>query len=157
MPSKQLITQIKELKKYIDSSATRVQKVSNWSIGQQIEHSLKVIIGVSQTTIESNPEDYKANFNFARLMVFMLGRIPRGKGKAPKVVLPSENISSKTELLALADKATAIVKQLDELPPKANFNHLYFGILNLKQTQYFLGIHTNHHLKIIHDIKGKKL
>jgi len=48
--------------------------------------------------------------------------------------------------------AKKTIKDLETLDPKSNFKHPLFGRLNLKQTRFFLIIHTKHHLKIIEDI-----
>ena len=99
----------------------------------------------------SNPKDYKWKFNFVRTYIFVKNEIPRGKAKAPKSVVPEE-IITKDDILLKIEKAKEKIANLKNLPRKANFNHPYFGNLNLKQTIKFLNLHIEHHLKIINDI-----
>jgi hypothetical protein len=77
--------------------------------------------------------------------------IPRGKAQAPKVVIPSEEITvdSLKESLKNTYQAIAYLKDCQE---NQYFMHPFFGQLNKKQTIQFLAIHTQHHLKIVRDI-----
>jgi hypothetical protein len=40
----------------------------------------------------------------------------------------------------------------EKLDKNAHFPHPFFGILNKKETDNFLALHTKHHLMIIKDI-----
>jgi hypothetical protein len=40
----------------------------------------------------------------------------------------------------------------EKLDKNAHFQHPFFGILNKKETDNFLALHTKHHLMIIKDI-----
>ena len=126
-------------------------KVSQKSVGWQLDHTLRVIIGVSKVLATSNPEDYQWKFNKTRFVIFLLNKIPRGKGRAPKQVVNSEEVTI-DELQSLIEKAKEGLQVMENLPEKANFNHPYFGMLNLKQTKRFMKIHTQHHLNIVKDI-----
>jgi hypothetical protein len=114
-------------------------------------HSLKVIAKVIEAVKNSNPKEYQWKFNFFRSLTYTLGFFPRGKGRAPKSVLPEDHIS-----IAMLHKEFITIRklilELETQEPKSNFMHPYFGQLNLKQTKQFLVIHTKHHLKIIDDI-----
>ena len=129
-------------------------QVSERDVSWHVAHCLKVISKIMEAVQNSNPEEYRWKFNFNRSLVGTLGFIPRGKGKAPKSVLPSEHIS----IAILQDECYAVRKSIDELQhldARCHFQHPYFGTLNLKQTKKFLAIHTKHHLKIIDDIISK--
>ena len=88
----------------------------------------------------------------------MLGRfclftryIPRGKGKAPKIVMPTDDIKEEQ----LRDQLSLARKNIDDISSingNATFKHPYFGVLNKKQTIKFVEVHTKHHLKIMRDI-----
>ena len=127
-------------------------KVSNEDISWHIAHSLKVIYNIIKVLQNSNPEDYHWKFNRNRSFVYFFNSIPRGKGKAPKSVLPTEDLTIEflqTEFI----KVRELILELNSLDTKSNFMHPYFGQLNLKQTKKLFLIHTKHHLKIIDDIK----
>lgn len=129
--------------------------ISDTTIGWQISHSLKVINGVVKLVSKSNSSEYKWEFNFARLIVFSLGFIPRKSGRAPKEVVPKKEELTNEELAILFEKVRTRLKPFMKSDANAHFRHLYFGTLNLKQSIRFLEIHTHHHLKIIQDIEKK--
>jgi hypothetical protein len=125
--------------------------ISNSSVGWHIEHSLKVIIQVAQALEKSNPDTYKWQFNTNKFLIFIINRIPRGKAKAPKVVVPEGDVT--TEALTQSfEKVRIATTKFEKLKPNNYFKHPYLGNLNLKSTTKFLSIHTNHHFKIINDI-----
>lgn len=125
--------------------------VSKSTVGWQIEHSLKTIYQITSVVKNSNPQEYQRKFNKSKLFISVLGFIPRGKAKAPKVVLPDENISEESLVLSL-QKVKAALQEWDSFDKNAYFPHPYFGKLNKKSTEWFLNLHTNHHLKIVNDI-----
>ena len=125
--------------------------VSNATVGWQIEHSLKTIYQIALAVKNSSPKEYQWKFNKSKLFISILGFIPRGKAKAPKVVLPDENISEESLLLSLQKVKTAL-QEWDSFDKNACFPHPFFGNLNKKSTEWFLKLHTNHHLKIVNDI-----
>jgi len=148
-----LTEEIVELEKMIAHSEFCATQVSAKSIDWHIDHSLKVIIKISNALKNSDPLTFQWKFNLVRYIVFLTKYIPRGKGKAPKVVLPPNKIL-KEDLLLQIDKTYQNLNEFENLPANSNFKHPYFGLLNLKMTKKFLKIHTNHHLKIIRDIKA---
>jgi hypothetical protein len=125
--------------------------VSASSVGWHIEHALLVITQIIQQVGKSDPQAYKWKFSLPRILVFTMGKIPRGKAQAPKSVLPGEG----KDVGALRLQAAATKTKLDEinqLQPKQFFQHPFFGPLHLKHTRRMLYIHTHHHLRIIEDI-----
>lgn len=146
-----LIQQLAQIEAYIPNHELTEKKVSKSSIGWHLSHVLMVINGVCGILAKTKPENYKRNFNIKRTIIFPLGYMPRGMGKAPKVVVPTQTITAEDlkEKLKFARNQVEVAKQL---PEKAYFTHHIFGMLNKKQTLRFLAIHTNHHLKIVRDI-----
>ncbi len=126
-------------------------KVSYEDVSWHIAHSLKVIYNIIKVLQNSNPEEYRWKFNRNRSFVYFLNSIPRGKGKAPKSVVPTEDLTLEF-LQSEFKKVRELIPELDNLEANSNFTHPYFGQLNLKQTKKLFLIHTNHHLKIIEDI-----
>lgn len=143
--------QLNKIKDYIAYRDCLAENISRVDVAWHLDHSLKVINQIVQTIQNSNPEEFKKDFNMSRKLVFAAGRFPRGRGRAPKSVMPPDVIST-DEILQQLDNATSDLKSLDTLDKNAHFKHGIFGMLDLHLTVRFLEIHTNHHLAIIRDI-----
>jgi hypothetical protein len=98
----------------------------------------------------SNPANYAPKHTFVKWLILLTKKIPRGKVRAPKYVVP-ETIS-KEELEEALDRASLSVLNLLNQSPKQYFTHPMFGDINTKLAARFLWIHTEHHLKIARDI-----
>lgn len=126
--------------------------VSSGSVGWHIAHSLKTIDQIVTACKHSNPSEYQWHFNFKRFLIMSVAKkIPRGKAKAPKIVRPEGDISPKTLRLSL-EKVRENIMDWKSLDKNAHFPHPFFGILNKKETEKFLILHTRHHKMIINDI-----
>ena len=146
-----LLPLLHQLESHISNFEKTNPNVSNSTIGWQIDHCLLVInVIIGQLEI-SAPSKYQPKWTFPKFMVFTTGKIPRGKAKAPKVVIPTQ-VATQEELFAKLAAAKNNVLKLDSFSENQFFNHPYFKDLNVKQTEKFLVIHTKHHLKIIEDI-----
>jgi hypothetical protein len=132
---------------HIDQINTAVSVVN---VGWHIEHSSLVIIKIIETVSKSDPKKYKWKFNIKRSFVFFLEKFPRGKAKAPDIVIPKQ--TEKTDFPALLIKTKEAIKKLDQVDHNQYFLHHVFGDLNKKNTFIMLDIHTKHHLQIIKDI-----
>ena len=149
---------ITKLEKLIQLLETKIQvfdkfnqEVSQSNVAWHIEHSLLTINGITDFLVQSNPNNYKWKFKFIRIVVMTMKKIPRGRGKSPKVVQPKDNLSKEhllNHLLLTKNK----IKELEHLSKDNYFEHPFFGKLKSKQTLDFLEIHTKHHLEIIEDI-----
>lgn len=146
-----LKNELDEIAQLIDQGDKKNNNISKKGVFWHLDHSLIIIINVSKMLKKSDPLGYKSTFNFTRTLIFILNFFPRGKGKAPKAVHPTDDIT-KEELLKQFEEAKQQINSIKHLPAKSNFIHPLFGMLNLKQTLKFLKIHTNHHLKICRDI-----
>jgi hypothetical protein len=135
----------------IDFEKTNVA-VSQSSIGWHIDHSLIVINSIVAQLKNSNPQEYKWKFNWKRTYIQTINKFPRGKGKAPKAVQPTET-SSIEVLNSKLEIANKSIIELENLESNNFFMHPYFGNLNLKTSIWLLELHTKHHLEIIKDIK----
>jgi hypothetical protein len=146
-----LKTLVNQLESHIvDFEKTNVA-ISQSSIGWHIDHSLMVINGIIDQLKKSSPEQYKWRLNWNRIFIQSVNKIPRGKAKAPKVVQPIEPATADL-LISKLEIAKKSLVDLETLNVNSYFTHPYFGDLNLKNTLWFLNLHTNHHLKIIKDI-----
>ena len=146
-----LLNLVDELALQIPNATTLNTNVSVGDIGWHVEHSCLVIIKITETVKQSDPKKFHSKFNFKKVVVFLLGKIPRGRAKAPEMVMPIENItiSHLEKSIILAKDA---IQELHGCEKNNYFNHPFFGNLNTPATINFLGIHTNHHLSIIKDI-----
>jgi hypothetical protein len=151
---KKLSNLLSEIESKFEFRNSKNEIVSKSDVAWHLDHVLKVINGISITLKKSNPEDYKSSFNFKRSLVLFIGKIPRGKAKSPETVMSSGEISL-NDLKSQLENSKISVLELQKRDPKSNFQHPYFGQLNLQQTLRFLEIHTKHHLKIVDDILKK--
>ena len=143
---------VSQLESKITQFETSNLTVSNGSVGWHIEHSLKTIDQIVTACKNSNPANYQWHFNFKRFLIMSIAKkIPRGKARAPKIVRPEGDINRET-LAASISKVRENLIGWKALDKNANFPHPFFGILNKKETEKFLVLHTKHHKMIIDDI-----
>lgn len=143
---------ISQLESKISQFGTTNLTVSGGGVGWHIEHSLKTIDQIVTACKNSNPSDYQWHFNFKRFLIISIAKkIPRGKARAPKIVRPEGDISLETLVLSL-EKVKENLKNWESLDKNAHFPHPFFGVLNKKETENFLVLHTKHHLMIVNDI-----
>lgn len=143
--------EIKQLEDYIKQTDMINTSVSSKSVGWHIDHSLKVIISICQTLHKSDPANYQWTLNLKRSFFLFIGVFPRGKAKAPKAVMATEEITLK-DIKDQLQTAKSLLSSLDQLPENCFFIHPLFGQINRPQTPTFLKMHTYHHIKIIRDI-----
>ena len=146
-----LLPLLHQLENHISNLDKTNFKVSNSTVGWQIDHCLLVINGIIEQLEISNPNEFQPKWNFPKFMVFTMGKIPRGKAKAPKVVIPTR-VATQEDLKAKLELAKNNILKLNSFSENLFFKHPFFNHLNVKQTKKFLVIHTKHHLKIIEDI-----
>lgn len=146
-----LLKLVKELEEHVPNYAELQPAISAANVGWHVEHCLMVFVRIITAMETSDPALYKSTFNIKKMLVYTLNKIPRGRAKAPKIVQPTGEIMP-DKLMRNIEAATLKIKALANLQKHHHFDHPYFGKLNLKETNKFLAIHTNHHLKIINDI-----
>lgn len=146
-----LLTLINRLESKIPELDKKNESVSQNGVGWHIQHSILVVQRIISAVEGSNPASYTRTFNFSRTLVFTLNKIPRGRGKAPKSVVPT-GIFTAESLFTEVQQLKIRINVLDTLNSNQYFEHPYFGKLNLKATRKFLEIHTLHHLAIMDDI-----
>ena len=147
---KSLEPSLEKLYSYIPEADMLNSAVSTVNVGWHIEHSLLVISKIIETVVNSDPAKYEWKFDFKRSFVFFLGKFPRGKAKAPEVVIPVQN--GQLDFDALFRSTRTAITQLQNAQKNQFFIHPIFGKLNKKDTFTMLDIHTKHHLLIIQDI-----
>lgn len=129
------------------------ERVSKVSVGWQLEHTMLVINNVVEALEKSNPKDYRFKNTPIRFFIMVIGKIPRGKARAPKGVRPPEEVIRTTESLSTQLELTKLsIQKLPNMDKNQFFAHPYFGNMKRNAAIKFLGIHSNHHLKIIKDV-----
>jgi hypothetical protein len=140
--------------------AVREGRISAWSVGDHLEHMLRVgrsVLGmVDKLRAEPRPGPAPGIRPVGRL-ILLVGFIPRGRARAIKSVVPQglSRESLQTDLAALHARLAAIEpEQLSVLETaEGRMPHPVFGSLDARQWLRFLEIHQHHHLKIILDIE----
>lgn len=135
--------------------ALRAERVSQWSIGLQVDHILNVL-EVGQKVFEASQPRLPRGVNLTGRIVLAVGWFPRGVAQSPKRVLPAERTPAN-----LAERSAHLRRVYCETPlsaaifrdPTPVFPHPFFGGLSAAQGIHFLGIHTHHHLKIVAEIR----
>ena len=140
---------------YFETQASHFSKtnstVSATSVGWHIIHSCLVINSITNALLKSDPNNFIKKFSFKAFMVLLLNKFPRGRADAPSFTKPIFEINANSVLQNIAESR----KNLELLltgDKNQYFTHPIFGELNLNNTIKFLGVHTNHHAKIIKDI-----
>jgi hypothetical protein len=141
---------VDELASYIPQLEARNENVSASTVGWQIEHSLLVISSVIEGVKRSDPAQFKWSFRPFKYLIFWTGKIPRGKSKAPKFVVPDTFTAESLQLHI--DKCHIKITELESLSAGHYFSHPYFGDTKKKDVIPFLIMHTEHHAKIIREI-----
>lgn len=147
-PLPALINELENKLPFIEKKNTAISQVT---VGWHLEHSLLALIKMISAVEHSDPANYKWAFNLKRTIVLMLGKIPRGKAKAPDSVRPGEEIN-KTAITALLEKAKQKIVMFEKLTGDKYFTHPVFGDIRLKQSRRVIAIHTYHHIRIMNDI-----
>jgi hypothetical protein len=145
-----LLNYVKELESKIPNQEDYNPEISKSNVGWHIEHILLTNKMILEAVEKSNPADYTWSFKLPRIVVFTMNKIPRGRAKAPKVVVPKTY--DEQTLLEHLKIVTLKIQGLENMSSDKYFDHPYFGNLRLNKTIKFLEIHTKHHLEIINDI-----
>ncbi len=143
--------QLAELESYIPQLEKTNPKVTHSNVGWQVDHALRVIRGVAKQLEDSNPSEFKSKFSFPKFFVMLTKHIPRGKARVPKSVR-NENPITEESIREFLEKTKLQVDKIEDLNKNTYFPHPIFGHMNKKEAIRFIGIHTEHHLKIIRDM-----
>jgi hypothetical protein len=139
--------------------ATRVERVSRWSVAQQLEHMAIVdrgVLGVLDRALAEPARDAARRPLLVGRLLLALGWIPRGVGKAPERSQP-QNV----EPAALRELWRATIVGFEALAPRldalaasrARARHPRFGWLDAGLWLRFAAVHHHHHTKIVRDIE----
>ncbi len=148
---KNIKIQLQKIESLIPKINVKNETISKASVGWHLEHSLLILNSSLKGLTMSNPTDYHPKFSFKKFVFLNFGLIPRGKIKAPKQFFPLETPTEES-VLKLVNLAKERLAMTENLPEKSFITHPFLGDFDKKTTWKFLGLHTNHHLKIIDDI-----
>lgn len=146
-----LSAQLDEMEQKIPFSGSIAPAVSKVPVSWHLAHNLKVINSILKGLEISEPASFRRSFSWKKELVYLFGKMPRGKARAPKRVLPEANVSAE-ELQKEIREIRRRLTLIKDLPKNAFFEHPYFGHISRDETPKFLVIHTEHHLKIMRDI-----
>jgi hypothetical protein len=156
-PLARVVGALERLDEWIDRPdlALRRETISAWSLGEQIDHVLKVAATMLGRLAEDGKEP-KTPISLDGRAVLLLGWIPRGVGKAPEatrgMLVPAAELrAALAQVRELAARLDADDARLTHR--RRTVRHPRFGGLTPAQALRFLEIHTRHHLKILRDIE----
>ncbi|MCC5874652.1 MAG: DinB family protein [Candidatus Sumerlaeia bacterium] len=144
------------------------EEVSLWSPAQHVEHMALVNIA-SFHGVRALIEDDDKNADILRrgrprfvvIPMFLLGFIPRGKGKAPEVYFPAPDVDREAVRKNIAESRSGmswVAQNIHHLGvARGRLAHPILGALNARQWLRFIRIHTTHHLRIIDEIDAARL
>lgn len=146
------LAQLTQLEGFIKLHQNLNESISGETIGWHIAHSCQVINTITNAIVNSDPSKAKPTFSALYYLIMLTNHIPRGKVKAPNIVIPKKTLS-KEEIIEEIEIAKANLQTLASTQKNKYFTHPIFGDLNVSKTLRFFTVHTNHHLKIIRDIQ----
>ncbi len=150
----------------MDDPATatkRAPEVSAWSVADHLEHialaETAILDRLEAATLETEADegrdDKTRGLNWIGRIALTLGRIPRGRGKAPAPFVPMD-----VDPASVADRYADIERRLEKLSAhlgtlassRRRTRHPVFGHLRPAQWLRFLDVHHRHHARIVEDI-----
>ena len=133
------------------------ERISLWNTEQQLEHATQVLARVLTKLTNETTEPFESPLKpIAKLMLF-LGHIPRGRAQAPDYVRPHKRPPG--EILELIESTKQLLTEIQvgkRQLTSAGFHHGLLGYFNQKQWLRFLIVHTDHHLRIVRDIRKRR-
>ena len=146
--------QFDELYRLSEVAPRRVERISNWSVGQHLNHLMKADRSIFEFFPNPDEGPLRAVTPVGRIVLWS-GWIPRGKGKAPVATQPDDPAID--ALIAEVETVQSLFSHSIEPPeallePRAIAKHPVFGGLNRAQWLRFVAVHHHHHAKIIRDV-----
>ena len=146
-----LLKLVSKLETHISDFSKINHEISEVNIGWHIVHSCLVITSVTKSIVKSDPSNFKKKFSFKAFYVLLFKKFPRGKAKAPSFTQPQQELTE-VYIKEIIQEARLSLDSLFKAQKNQYFTHPIFGDLQLRKAIKFLGVHTNHHEKIIRDI-----
>ena len=141
----------------------REEEISAWSVGQQLQHLARADHGIGIGLLGLLEDPSKGEPIGPRLLgrlILLVGRIPRGRGRAPKSTSPEPEPAVETLRREVEQARTALLRcgerAEDLLALDRTIPHPYFGGLGTLRWIRFVEIHQEHHLRIVREIRGAR-
>ncbi|WP_448702142.1 DinB family protein [Mucilaginibacter sp. AW1-3] len=150
----------KKLDEIPDEQFNQTPPRGGWSYGEVYCHILQANLG-SFTAIEkcingSGQIDNK-NLSLLAWIVFLTGRFPPVKIKAPKkiaaMVTNMDKEEARNNIIKVKKRLEQLVGAISKSSSFIKVKHPRLGLLNAKQWLRFINIHTKHHLKQLERIE----
>ncbi len=141
-----------------------VPEVSGWSAAQHLHHvavmNERILTWLMQCCENQAETSSEGRPNALGLALLAMGRLPRGRGEAPRSFRPPATLTP-ADLGEALTRSRALLTALEPYLPglphlKARQHHAVFGKLSSPQFLRFARIHALHHLAIIHDIDRRR-
>lgn len=152
--------QIAAMRALADQSEERLfatAPFTTWTPSEHIDHNVKVAAAIVGRLLDDGAARGDRGVSAIGRLILAVGRIPRGKGKAPERVFGARQTAA--ELHASLDKLEAKLALLTDRHLAASRGpivpHPRFRGLLPAQALRFLAIHTDHHLRIVADILAR--
>jgi hypothetical protein len=131
--------------------------VSNWCIGEHLDHIVKVSSSVVGRVRETNPPVEKRGISLIGRAILTLGWIPRGRGRSPSRLVGTRVPAADLEAsLAKLESAVAGIEPAMIALKSPTVPHPVFRGLTPAQALRFVEIHNAHHLKIVDEILRRR-
>lgn len=147
--------QLRHMRALADSPRiTAVAACSAWTPAEHLDHSVKVAASIVNRLLDLEAPRGDRPVSALGRIILALGRIPRGRGKAPERLRGAR--ATAAELHAGLTKLEGKIDELDAShladTRGAIVPHPRFGGLRPSQALRFAAVHNDHHLRIIADI-----
>ncbi len=139
------------LETYLGDYDLQESAVSEWSVGQHIEHILAATSLLTVLLLRNRTLEDEGDQRSIKPTLLNRGRIPRGIAQAPEATVPGDSPA----LDDLEKQLRACRKRVARLPnaeSESVVTHPYLGDMNRDEALAFMVIHLDHHLKIMADI-----
>lgn len=140
-----------EIEGFTSRADLKVAEVSDWSVGQQIDHVLKATSTFTILLLRNRPADGTGTQRQLKEKLLQKGSFPRGLVQAPDVTRPDAEPSEES-LKRQIRKCRNRIARLSEVSEESVADHPYLGEMQRDEVIAFLAIHLRHHLSIIRDI-----
>lgn len=139
------------LESHLGSRNLRRSDVSDWSVGQQIEHVLKATSAFTVMALRNRQPDGTGIQKQLKGLLLKRDSFPRGVANAPDVSIPGDSTPEAVLNTLLLNTRNRITR-LEEVSATAVAHHPYLGEMDRDEAIHFMAIHLEHHLSIIEDI-----
>ncbi|WP_345954877.1 DinB family protein [Mucilaginibacter sp. PAMB04168] len=148
-----LDTYRQQLDEIPDDVFAETPAIGGWSFAEVYSHIMQASLGSSvaaEKCCNKTGSTTTEGLNWKGMLVFLLGRFPPGKRKAPPAVAELTKNITKEEarnlIIKVRKRLESVVPLTQHAPDNNKISHPGLGMLNAGQWIKFLRIHLEHHL-----------